>query len=253
MSGNPVVPTVVLFGTGMSAIVAAISITEATTGSPVIVVGGLAVLCRLSRPHRATTDLDTVNRRRAGDPSQLELLVASGGRPSGPSGVQVDTPLGPVQVDVLEVSDAEMDQLPVDPTDRLHVLSHAWAAETATTVIVRSEGGQQVRVLVARPGALIAMKLQSIMNRGAAKEATDLLDVVRLTLDPECGATARLELAEAHPQLKADALLHSQRWFGPGAHRSLRALKKIPEGQDTAYDDLELVGELLFEALRPRD
>lgn len=212
----------------MSAIVAAITITEATTGSPVIVVGGLAVLCRLCRPHRATTDLDTVNRRRAGDPSQLELLVASGGRPSGPSGVQVDTPLGPVQVDVLEVSDAEMDQLPVDPTDRLHVLSHAWTAETATTVTVRSDGGQQVRVLVARPGALIAMKLQSIMNRGAAKEATDLLDIVRLTLDPECGATARLELAEAHPQLRQMLSSIRSGVVAPGAGGADAALGAAP-------------------------
>src|SRR5438093_12610988 len=86
----------------------------------VIVVGGLAVVCRLTRPYRATSDLDTVNRRHAGEPAQLELLLASGAQPSGVSGVLVPTMAGPVQVDVLEVTDADLAQLPDDPTDPLH-------------------------------------------------------------------------------------------------------------------------------------
>jgi hypothetical protein len=44
----------------------------------------------------------------------------------------VPTAAGPVQVDVLEVSDADLSPVPDDPTDRLHVLSHDWAAATAT-------------------------------------------------------------------------------------------------------------------------
>ena len=44
-----------------------------------------------------------------------------------------------------------------------------------------------VTVAVAEPGPLITMKLQSIMNRGAAKEGTDLLDIIRLCLDPATG------------------------------------------------------------------
>jgi hypothetical protein len=92
------------------------------TGRPVIIVGGLAVICRLSTPYRATTDLDTVNRRRQGEPAQLEVLLASpGATASSPAGVLVLTAAGPVQVDVLEVSDADLSPLPDDPTDRLHV------------------------------------------------------------------------------------------------------------------------------------
>ncbi len=124
----------------LAAVVSAIPVTAHDTGRPVIVVGGLAVLCRLSHPYRATTDLDTVARLQAGQVGQIELLVAAGATPSGPTGVQVQTPLGPVQVDVLEVTDADLAPLPDDPTDRLHVLSHAWAAQTATPVHLEADG-----------------------------------------------------------------------------------------------------------------
>ncbi len=252
MSGNPSpTPTVALHGPMMAAIVAAIPVTVRDTGRPVIVVGGLAVLCRLSSPYRATTDLDTVSRLLAGQVGQLELLVAAGATPSGPAGVQVQTALGPVQVDVLEVTDADLSPLPEDPTDRLHVLSHAWAAQTATPVCIASDDTPPVTVLVARPAALVAMKLQSVMNRGAAKEGTDLLDIVRLTTDPTTAAAVIDELSTADDQLKADALLHARRWFHDGAARTLQRIRSIPEGAPTTADDLALVADLLSAALEP--
>src|SRR5665811_2488253 len=107
------------------------------------------------------------------------------------SGALLPTAAGNVQVDVLEVTDAELADLPDDPTDRLHVLSHGWAAATATPMLIRAGGMPDLAVAVAEPGPLIAMKLQSIMNRGAAKEGTDLLDIVRLCLDPAAGPVLR--------------------------------------------------------------
>ncbi len=93
------------------------------------------------------------------------------------------------------------------------------------------------------------MKLQSIMNRGAAKEGTDLLDTIRLSLDQECGPTSRDQLERAGPQLRADALLHSRRWFHDTADRSLRKIRAVPEGRDVELDDLHLTGDLLTAAL----
>lgn len=88
-------PTVIdLIGTSMSALALAIPAITERTGREVIVVGGLAVVCRLKRPYRATSDLDTVTRRRNDEPAQLELLVASGAEPSGVSGVLVPTSAG---------------------------------------------------------------------------------------------------------------------------------------------------------------
>ena len=208
----------------MAAIVQSIPITERATGRPVIVVGGLAVLCRLSRPYRATTDLDTVSRLRQGQTGQLQLLVAAGGTLSGPSGVRLPTALGPVQIDVLQVTDVDFEPLPDDPTDRLHVLSHAWAAETATLMTLMADDPPPVDVLVARSAALVAVKLQSAMNRGAAKEGTDFLDIVRLATDPITSRPVADGLQSAGKQLKDDALLYVGRWFEQGRDRTLKSV-----------------------------
>jgi hypothetical protein len=150
----------------MSALVHAIPAIVERTGREVILIGGLAVMCRLTQPYRVTTDLDTVNRRGDTEPAQLELLLASGAERSGISGAMVHTSAGDVQVDVLEVTDADLNDLPDDPTDRLHVLAHAWAASSASPVIIHANDMPALIVAVAEPGPLIAMKRQSIMNRG---------------------------------------------------------------------------------------
>jgi hypothetical protein len=233
----------------MAAIVAAIPITARDTGRPVIVVGGLAVLCRLSTPYRATTDLDMVSRLQAGQVGQLELLISAGATPSGPAGASVQTPLGPVQVDVLEVTDADLDPLPDDPTGRLHVLAHAWAAETAGPVRLSADEIDPVPVLVAQPAALVAMKLQSAMDRGTAKEATDLLDIVRLSTDPATATAVVNGLEGADTQLKSDALMHVRRWFIDHADRTLKVVHAIPEGREIVADDIALVADLLAATL----
>jgi hypothetical protein len=233
----------------MSALVHAIPATATRTGRDVIVVGGLAVVCRLAHPYRATSDLDTVHRRANDEPAQLELLIASGAEPIGVSGALVPTDAGAVQVDILEVTDADLANLPDDPTDRLHVLSHAWAAATATPVIIKAKGIPAVTVAVAEPGPLVAMKLQAAMNRPSAKEGTDLLDIIRICFDPTAGTAVRVQLSNADKQLRVDASRHAERWFHEHASRSLRLIQGIPEGRDTALDDLHLVGELLQSVL----
>jgi hypothetical protein len=245
-------PDVVLAGIAMTRLVSAIPVIAEQTGREVVLVGGLAVMCRLSTPYRATTDLDTVDRRTLAERSQLELLLSTGATPSGPSGALVHTPYGDVQVDVLEVTDAEINDLPDDPTDRLHIQSHAWAASTASHMVLGVAELDPLTVKVSEPGPIIAMKLQSIMNRGAAKEATDLLDVVRITLDHECGPVSRDQLETAHSQLRADALLHARRWFDQTADRSLAKIRRVPEGNDVEIEDVRLVGDLLIATLTDR-
>lgn len=249
VSGNEPVPIVDLLGTSMSALAHAIPVIASRTGREVIVIGGLAVVCRLTRPYRATGDLDTVDRRGTNETPQLQLLLASGAEASGVSGVLVPTTAGTVHVDVLEVTDADVAQLSDDPNDRLHVLSHAWAAATATPVVLRARGTPDLTVAVAGPGPLVAMKLQSIMNRGAAKEGTDLLDIIRVTLDPTAGPAALSQLASAGRQLRRDASRHATLWFNDRIKRSLDLVRAVPEGRDTQTDDLHLVGELIQSAL----
>ncbi len=234
----------------MSALVHAISVTETLTGLPVTVIGGLAVVCRLSRPYRATSDLDIVDRRHTDGPNQLELLVAASTPAIDRTGAIVPTPLGNVNVDVLQVSDVDFHPLPDDPTGRLHVLAHAWAAETSTEIILRAQGAPERAVAMAEPGPLIAMKLQSTFDRGSAKEGTDLLDIMRLTLDRQAGPIARQQLSTADDRIARDAQLHVQWCFGKNAQRSLALINAIPEGARVEFDDLQLVGELLSSASR---
>lgn len=229
----------------MSALVHAISATETLTGLPVTVIGGLAVVCRLSRPYRATSDLDIVDRRPADGPNQLELLVAASRPGTNPTGAVVTTPMGEVNVDVLEVSDLHFHPLPEDPSGRLYVLAHAWAADTASAVVLRAQGAPERAVAVAEPGPLIAMKLQSTFDRGSAKEGTDLLDIVRLTLDRQAGPIARQQLSAADDQMARDVEAHVQWCFDRNASRSLALINAIPEGAQVEWDDLQLVGELL--------
>lgn len=256
VSGNPPLRVVDLIGSSMEAVVMAIPEVATRTGRPVIIVGGLAVICRLSTPYRATIDLDTVNRRHGGEPAQLEVLLASpGATASGPAGALVPTAAGPVQVDVLEVSDADLSPLPDDPTDRLHVMSHDWAAATATEVIIcaGARAGDavsvEVRAAVAEPGPLVAMKLQSVMNRGRAKEATDLLDIIRLTLDPATGPVVREQLAGAAKRIRVDADRHAKLWFTDKAARTGRLVRELPQGVDIDPDLIALVSQLLRGAL----
>ncbi|NKE57907.1 prevent-host-death protein [Lentzea sp. PSKA42] len=233
----------------MTQIVSAIPVVAEHTGRPVVLIGGLAVMCRLSVPYRVTTDLDTVDRRTSNEDSQLQLLMAAGATPSGPVGALVHTPWGEVKVDVLEVTDADVSDLPDDPNDRLHVQSHAWAASTASALLLSAEGVPALSVRVAEPGPIIAMKLQSVMNRGAAKEGTDLLDIARITLDRACGPTSRDQLESADSQMRADALLHTRLWFDRRDAQTLSKIRAVPEGRDMEIDDVRLVGELLVSAL----
>ena len=141
-------------------------------------------MCRLSRPYRATTGLDVVDRLR-GDIPQLQVLrSAQGAEPVDPTSVLLPTVYGKVKVDVLVVRQVEIDEPSDDPGDRLHASAHAWASDTATEVAiaVASSNGPPVEVstLVAEPGPLVAMKLQAIMNRATAKQGTDLQDIARL-------------------------------------------------------------------------
>jgi hypothetical protein len=239
----------------MLAIVQAIPELEARTGRQATVIGGLAVLSRLGIAYRATSDLDTASRRALGEPPQLDVLMRQPDvTRAGPAGVWIPTSAGTVQVDVIEVTDAELSQLSEDETDRLAVLSHAWAIQTATPVRIRAigladEANTEVTTLVAEPGSLIAMKLQSVMNRPVAKERTDLLDIVRLLLDPVAGPSARAQLGKADTQLAEDAQLHAQRWFVDMKDRTLRLIRELPEGADVDVDAIQLVSELLFAEL----
>ena len=227
MSGS----RVTFLGDAMAAVVQGVEEVRNLIGQPPVVIGGVAVMCRLSVPYRATTDLDLVDRLRGQVPQLQVLRAARDAEPVEPAAVLLPTAYGPVKVDVLEVRQIEIDQPSDDPGDRLHASAHAWANDTASevTIEVASSRGAQVEVstLVAEPGPLIAMKLQAIMNRVVAKQGTDLQDIARLVLDGQVRPTALAQLGDCRPSTAADITLHVDLWLVRRRQQSLRWIHDV--------------------------
>lgn len=252
MIGGPVSGNRVTFtGEAMAALIKGIVEVRALIGQPPVIVGGLAVLSRLSSPYRATVDLDVVDRL-LGDLPQLDVLrAATGAEPIEPAAVLLPTPYGPVKVDVLEVRQVELDRPSDDPGDRLHAAAHAWANDTATDLtieLVRASGERiDVTTPVAESGPLIAMKLQAVMNRAADKQGTDLLDIVRLTFDEATRPAALTQIGDVQTPLARDIALHVDLWFTRQQQQTLRRIHAAG-GTGITTDDLNLVAELLLAA-----
>jgi hypothetical protein len=232
----------------MTAVVQGVKEVRTLLGQPPVIVGGLAVLARLSNPYRATVDLDVVDRL-LGKVPQLEVLRAAiGAEAVEPAAVLLPTPYGSVKVDVLEVRQVEIDQPSDDPGDRLHASAHAWANDSATDLIIEvvRRDGQRVDVTtpVAEPGPLVAMKLQAIMNRSVEKQGTDLLDIIRLTFDEATRTSALQQIAEVDDSVARDIHLHVGLWFERNRQQSLRWIHNAG-GRDINVDDLDLVADLL--------
>jgi hypothetical protein len=242
---------VTFVGDVMAAVVQGVIEVRTLIGQPPVIVGGLAVLSRLSSPYRATVDLDLVDRL-LGEVPQLEVLRAADGAESvEPAAVLLPTPYGAVKVDVLEVRQVELDLPSDDPGDRLHASAHAWANDTATDImieVIRANGERiQVTTLVAEPGPLVAMKLQAVMNRSVDKQGTDLLDIIRLTLDEATRPVALDQIGGVDPSIAVDIALHVDLWFVRRRDQALRWIGSAGGG-DIALDDVVLVSELLLAA-----
>ncbi len=242
---------VAFVGDAMTAVAQAIDEVHELIGAPPVVVGGVAVMCRLSTPYRATTDLDVVDRMLGTTPQLQILRAAAGATPVEPAAVLLPTPFGDVKIDVLEVRQIELDQPSDDPGDRLHASAHAWANDTATDVaieVARLEGDPVVvTTKVAEPGPLIAMKIQAVMNRSAQKQGTDLLDIVRIMLDPETRPVALAQIGAVRDAVARDMAIHVDLWLVRKRSDALRWLRAAG-GQDIAMDDLDLVADLLLAA-----
>jgi len=79
-------PSRELVGPEMLRLVEAITIVEGHVPCPLALVGGLAVLARISRPHRATSDLDTARRVAAHEQGTVGMLLAANACPADAAG-----------------------------------------------------------------------------------------------------------------------------------------------------------------------
>ncbi|MCZ7630008.1 MAG: hypothetical protein M5U19_13590 [Microthrixaceae bacterium] len=136
-------------------------------------IGGLAVVCRVGVPHRATVDLDALTR-------DLELFDATLQRLalSSSGGGQYVMP-GRLDLDVIDVAPGSAEQVlaellaqgPLSDLER-NVVAHTWAHDNATLVeiTVVDEGGiplmERVERLVASTAGLVAMKATTVPPAG---------------------------------------------------------------------------------------
>lgn len=170
-------------------------------------IGGVAVMVRLSQAHRATQDIDEVV-----EPSSPTAAVLI----SGPGAVEhrVQTADG-VRVDLIAVGDRDLAlvqpaDLPEHDDDRLWALAHDFALRSAEPALIRvtdPAGGliAEVTSPVATTAALFATKLQSAPRRSGdtqAKRGSDVYD-------------AFLLLDQLGPHALADALRHGPHDLAP--------------------------------------
>lgn len=91
------------------------------------------------------------------------------------------------------------------------------------------------------------MKLQAVMNRSADKQGTDLLDILRLSLDEKTRRAALAQIGGVNDATAADIALHVDLWFVRRRQQVLAWIRGVG-GTDLTNDDIDLVGELLAAA-----
>ena len=207
MSGDRVVLAGAADGGAARLVRATARLADADLG-PHALVGGLAVMCRLAAVHRATQDIDTVTEITS--PTAVEVITSSIGAPdpSNPNRVIVSG----VNVDVIDTGSFRYEDLDgIDRRDRLFVVSHRWALDTATETEIVA-GDETAPIRVATPAALVAMKSGAVLGgrpREPRKRASDLYDLYRLVLAYDRTGGIGDELAAAPfglGRLVADAL-----------------------------------------------
>jgi hypothetical protein len=222
---------------------------------PAALVGGLAVTLRLATSHRATNDVDTVS---DGDgPRQVALDYVGEGRDPG-ARIEVDG----VKVDVMPTAPLpdRADELPDDAHQRLFVLGHRWALESAeplSVLVTGGEGGsaEPCSINVATAPALVACKLHAIADRRDArseKRESDALDLARLigVLVRESGSAE--PLSRAPFDLRELVVAEVQRWFLDDATRTARLVRLGRGSGDANMEpaDITAIGELFVEQLQ---
>lgn len=118
-------------------------------------------------------------------------------------------------------------------------MAHQWTLDTATPMNIvattidasslRDDAGPTIdqTQAVARPGPLVAMKLKASIDRTTVKEATDLLDVIRLVTDPATAGFVLAAFEEADAQLVEDVAVHVHLKFRTNVLRTRRIIRDL--------------------------
>jgi hypothetical protein len=215
----------------VAALVRAAGTVATHAGVPIALIGGLAVVCRVSTGTRATGDVDVVTDTEAGlvgSASAADNLVAAqlARRDAGTQTIRLW--VGPTKVEIIETQavPAELVQGIEPELSRLFVLAHRWALETATALTLTVRGHAVATLIdVAQPAALVAMKLHSIHSRGEeAKRASDAWDLARLLATHNGDGAIRRDLMDGPAGLYELTSAQLQRAFVDDVTRTRRRL-----------------------------
>ncbi len=216
-------------------------------------IGGLAVMCRVGMPHRATVDLDAVTRGLAEqDPtiSRLAVTATGGGQYTFAHHLELDViDVAPIDAATLAGDWAAEGTVLTDL--ELNVVAHTWAHDGATPidlVVVDEEDGRRLAAapgrLVATGAGLVAMKAMTVPLRASSrpeKRASDLYDLGRLVVrSVDLGAA----LGSMPPLLAERVASHLRSWFldPAGRDRTYREIRRFddpPVDLDDVADALE--------------
>jgi len=223
-------------------------------------IGGLAVMCRVGSPHRATVDLDAVTReltRLHPDLARLALTSAGGGQYRFAGDLDLDV------IDVAPVSaEGLLAQLAHDGATlsdlELNVIAHTWAHDTATPLdIVAVDEQTGVRLaeahqrLVATAAGIVAMKATTVPLRASSKpekRASDLYDLGRLLI---AGRIAPDDLHAMPPLLDVVVAERLVGWFvdDGGRDRTYRDVRRFDEPALDLDDVGDAVEDLVGSAI----
>jgi hypothetical protein len=215
-------------------------------------IGGLAVLCRVGMPHRATVDMDAVTRDLEHHDAAIRHLAvtASGGGQYRFS--------GELDLDVIEVAPLPAVELMAElattaATDlELNVVAHAWAHDSSTPVdiVVLDDRGAVLAGargrMVASPMGLVAMKATTVPLRASSrpeKRASDLYDLARLVVRCDIGPG---ELVDLPPELATAVGERLAGWFveDAGRDRTYRDIRRFDEPRVDLDDVADRVVDL---------
>ena len=257
MSGNRSVQLVADADGAIARLIHAAELFGTRTSSPWALVGGMAVVIQLAGAHRATADVDAVADDDAGS-LEPELSVLAHDQQGTSTGSRVILGDG-TKIDVITTGSWVPDDLPDDDLDRVFILGHWWAVQSASAVTVQVVDGAAVAatadINVASPAALVACKLQSCRRRqrDPAKVASDIYDIYRLLVEHDADGGVATALANGPEDLGpwcAEALVET---FATDADRSARKVgisARGPAMADVRALDLSVVGGLCAEAIR---
>jgi hypothetical protein len=233
----------------------------ASLPSELRLIGGLAVMCRVGTPHRATVDLDAVARNAAGVHdrlSHLALTATGGGQYTFAGDLDLDViDVAPVTTDALlaELGVAEGAAPEGELSDlELNVVAHTWAHDSATAldiVAVDDESGVRLASargrMVATAAGIVAMKVTTVPLRASSrpeKRASDLYDLGRLLV---AGRLTAAELAAMPPALGTPVAARLRAWFvdDAGRDRTYRDVRRFDEPRLDLDDTSDAVEDLL--------